>query len=106
MPLLGSLLVSLFGAIASFFAQYFGKKLTIGLALVATMTTITGALLLAMRGLVAAVAPVIGGGNFATGIGIAIPYNASACFTAVVSCWTLCTLYTWKRKALSFFAQA
>ena len=106
MPLLGSLLVSLFGSLVSFFAQYFSKKLTIGLALVATMTAITGGLLLAMRGLLNTIAPIIGGGNFATGIGIAIPYNATACFTAVVSCWTMCTLYAWKRKALSFFAQA
>lgn len=106
MPLLASLLVSLFGSLATFLIQYFSKKVAIGLAMVATLTAITAGLLLAMRGLIAGIAPIIGGGNFAVGVGIAIPPNASACFTAIVACWTLCTLYTWKRKALTIFAQA
>ncbi len=106
MPLFGSLLVSLFGAIAGFFVQYFSKKVTIGLAFVATMGLITAALLIAMRTAVAAVAPVLGGGNFAIGIGIFMPPNASACITALVATWGACTLYSWKREALRFFAQA
>jgi len=106
MPLLASLLVSLFGAIAQFFVTYFTKKVAVGLALVATLTTITAALLLGMRGLIALIAPVIGDGNFAVGFGMAIPPNASACITAIVTCWSSCTLYSWKRKALELFAQA
>jgi len=106
MPLLGSLLVSLFGSIAGFLAQYFSKKLTIGLAFVATLTAITAALLLGMRGLIAAIAPVLGQGNFAYGLSLAIPPNASACVTAIVACWSACTLYSWKRKALQLFSQA
>lgn len=106
MPILGGLLVTLFGGIAGFFAQYFGKKATVGLALVATLATITGALLLAMRAMIAAIAPVLGDGNFAVGVGIAIPPNFTACVSAIVSTWTACTLYSWKREALKLFAQA
>lgn len=106
MPLAASLLVSLFGSLAGFFAQYFSKKLTVGLALVATLTLITSALLLAMRSAIATIAPVLGGGNFALGVGLAVPPNASACLTAIVTCWSVCTLYSWKRKALELFAQA
>jgi hypothetical protein len=106
MPILGSLLVTLFGSLAGFFAQYFSKKLTVGLALVATLTTITVALLVGMRLAVSIVQPVIGSGNFAYGLGIAFPANSATCITTMVSWWSACTLYTWKRKALQLFAQA
>jgi hypothetical protein len=106
MPLLGALLVSLFGGIAGFIAQYFGKKATVGIALVATLATITGGLLLVMRAAIAAIVPIIGDGNFAVGVGIAIPSNFSSCMAAIVSTWTACTLYSWKREALKLFAQA
>lgn len=106
MPILASLLVSLFGALAQFFVTYFTKKVAIGLALVATFGGITAALLIAMRLLISGVAPIIGTGNFAVGLAIAFPANASTCITAIVTCWTACTLYSWKRKALDLFAQA
>lgn len=106
MPLLAGLIVTLFSGFASFLVTYFGKKATIGLALVATLATITGLLLVAMRTAIAAVAPVIGDSNFAVGLSIAIPPNFSACVTAISGTWTACTLYSWKREALKLFAQA
>jgi hypothetical protein len=106
MPILAALLVTLFTGLAGFLAQYVTKKMAIGLALVAVLATITVALLLAMRALIAGIAPTIGSGNISIGLSIAIPSNASACITAVIACWTMCTIYTWKKKALTLFAQA
>lgn len=104
MPILGTLLVTLFSGFATFLVQFFGKKVTIGLAVVATLATITGLLLIAMRAAIAAIAPVVGDGNFAVGLSIAVPPNFTACVSAIVSTWSACTLYSWKREALKLFA--
>lgn len=106
MPLLGSLLVSLVGSLAGFFAKYVGSKMAMGLASVAALGIMLTALLALMRSTIAALAPVIADNNFGVGLGIAIPPNASACFTAWLTVWSACTLYVWKKKALELFNQA
>ena len=106
MPLLGSLLVSLVGSLASFFVKYVSQKVAMGLASVATLAIMLGGLLALMRITINSISPAITESNFGVGLGLAIPPNASACFTAWFTMWTATTLYVWKKKALDLFNQA
>jgi hypothetical protein len=106
MPLLATLLVSLFSGIASFFAQYIGKKAAFGLAAVGIFSTLTAGLFALMRSTVNALA----NGTQLTGIvaqlfGAAIPPVAPACMSAIVTVWTGCMLYKWQAKALDIFTK-
>lgn len=103
MPLLGTLLVSLFGNVAAFFLKYFSTKIAVGLASVATLGGLIAGLLALLRVTVIGLTPIIGDSNFAVGVGIAIPPNASACITAFMTMWGACTLYVWQKKAMDLF---
>ena len=104
MPLLGALLVSLVGGLAQFFVQFVSKKIAFGLAAVTTLSVITVALFVAMRTILTSIAITIGDPMVIMGLGMAVPDNAPACITAIATCWSACTLYSWQRKALTLFA--
>lgn len=106
MPLLASLLVSLFSGFASFLTQWFSKKIAFGLAAVAMFGTLTGGLFLTLRSTLNALA----GGSSLSGVaamafGAAIPPVAPACLSAYTTVWVACTLYKWQTKALDVFVK-
>lgn len=103
MPLLATLLQSLFGSIAGFFADFIGKRLAISMTAIATLATMTaalyGALSLLLHGIVAGL-PDIPGVHL--GIWVACPDNLPACFSALLSTDTTIALYRWNLKNISF----
>ena len=101
MPIFASLIMGLMGNLALFLVKFVGVKTAVGLAAVAVYGGCVITLLTLLRVTIAALVPVIGDNNFAVGIALAIPPNASACLTAWFTMWTACTLYTWKVKALN-----
>lgn len=107
MPLLGSLLVSLFGGLASFFAQWLTKKA----AMVAAGLTTFGALNLALFAAFSAAINAVqssmpGGASIATGVWLAIPDNGALCFATAIACDGAVALYRWNVGALKLAASA
>jgi ABC-type uncharacterized transport system permease subunit len=106
MPLLGSLLVSLFSGLATFFAQFLTRKVAVATAAVAALGTVTVALLAAFNGLVAPLAAAVFSTQYGQVLGLAFPPMAGTCLAIMASCWAACTLYSWQRKAIELAAQA
>lgn len=103
MPILGSLLVSLFGGLAGFFVKFLGVRA----AAVAAALTTFGTLTVALYAAVAAVAaglqttfPAI----VLTGVWLFVPDNATACVAACIACDSLCALYRWNTGTLKIAA--
>lgn len=105
MPLLGSLLVTLFGSIASFLVKFLGVRLAAITAAIATYTTLTLALYAAMAAAaqgIAAAFPSL----WLTGIWIMVPDNAGACLSACILADTAVALYRWNMGSLQLAAGA
>lgn len=105
MALLGALLVNLVGGLMGFFVHFVTKKIAFGLAVVATLATIVGVVLAAMRTLITALAVTLSDPLFQMGLAMGYPPNASACIAAIATSWAACTLYSWQRDALDLFAK-
>jgi hypothetical protein len=105
MPLLGTLLVGLFGGLANFFAEFVGKK--VGVALAFT-TALTGAFATLLLILGSVVAPLLGqlfsAYPYVGWMGLAFPPVTSACVAALGATWAGCTLYKWEREVLRMAA--
>jgi hypothetical protein len=106
MPILGGLLVSLFGGIVGWLAQYFTRKVAFGAAAVVTYSALTLALYVAMRGTFAALEGVATGVNpmFLEAVRLGIPPVAPACLGAYITTWTACTVYAWQRDLMKVVA--
>lgn len=106
MPILGGLLVSLFGSLAAFFAEIMAKKVAISLAYVTTLGTVTVALL----GMLALIVVPISNALFSTlpfigWMGLAFPQPAtSICIAALGSVWSGTVLYRWQVESLRIAA--
>lgn len=101
MPLLGYLLIGIFGNLAQFLVSFVGKKLAIGLSAVAALTTLMvgmyAALSLVLNSIVAQVPNLPGA---AIGIWVAVPDNLPACFSAILATDTTIALFRWSVKNL------
>ena len=102
MPILGGLLVNLFGAMVAWLSQWLTRKVAYGVACITMMTSLTAALFLAMR---VALGMLVGATSGAPSfmieaIGIAVPPVATLCLSTYVSIWTACTAYRWQRDLL------
>lgn len=106
MPLLGALLTSLFGGLATWLAQFVARKVAVALAYVATLGTVTVALLALMTSLLAPIAAGLFGSSMFGWVGLAFPPAASACLTAYGTAWAGCVLYAWQRESLRLAASA
>jgi len=102
MPLLGSLLVNLFGGFVAWLLQFVTRKVAFGIAGVTTMSIITVALFVAMRGALAALQSASSGAPtvFVQAVGIAVPPVAPFCLSTIVTIWTACAVYRWQRDLL------
>ena len=107
MPLLATLLTSLFGSLAGWLAQFVGKKLAVGMAAVATLGALTatfyGGMSLLLNS-VAAQIPDMPGAQI--GMWVACPSNLPACYAAILSCDTTVALYRWSMKNLGYIVQS
>lgn len=101
MPFLGYLLIGIFGNLASFLATFVGKKMALGLAAVAALSTLMvgmyAALSMLLNSIVAQVPNIPGA---AIGIWVAVPDNLPACFSAILATDTTLALFKWSVKNL------
>lgn len=101
MPLVGGLLVTLFGALAEFFMRWFGKKVAFAAAAVATFTALTVAMWAAITAALIGVSVSFPGGSaVTTGVWLMVPDNAPACLSAIFAIDSASYLYRWNVKNL------
>jgi len=106
MPLLGTLLVALFGGVASWFAQFFARKVAIAATYVTVLATIYVALLVVMRGVLGPLAAELFSYQWAGWMGLAFPPVAGTCMSALAVTWAGCVLYRWQLEGLKLAATA
>jgi hypothetical protein len=106
MPILGALLVTLFGQLASFFVEILAKKVAIAVAFAATLATVMGVMLALLSVVIVPVANAIFASFPYTGwMGLMFPTTAtSVCITALATTWSGTVLYAWQREALRIAA--
>lgn len=104
MPLLGALLQTLFGGLATWLAQFFARKVAISLAYVATLGTVLVALLTLMRGIVGPLASSLFSSPIFGWVGLAFPPIAGGCLVSLGLVWSGCVLYAWQRESLRLAA--
>lgn len=108
MPLLGGLLVNLFGGLVAFLVTWVSRKVAFGLAAVAVMSGLTLGIFVLMRTTLFAVnsyatgAPLV----FIQAMQMMIPPAAPFVLGAYVTMWTACMVYTWQRDLLYLFAKS
>lgn len=102
MPLLGGLFVNLFSGVVAWLGAYVTRKVAFAVAAVATYTTLTAALYVTFRGLVAAIEAQLTGipAMLFSGVQLGVPPVASFCLGTYMTMWTACTVYTWQRDLL------
>lgn len=102
MPLLGGLLVNLFGGLVAWLSQWLTRKVAYGLACMTMMTTLTAALFVAMRMALTGLQGATSGvpAMLVEAISIAVPPVAVLCVSTYASIWTACTAYRWQRDLL------
>jgi hypothetical protein len=104
MPILSSLLVTLFGGLAGFFAKFVGVRV----AAVAAALTAFSTLTIATYGALAAAAATINvtfPSILMTGVWMFVPDNTGLCLTAIIACDTACALYRWNAGAIDLAAK-
>lgn len=106
MPLLASLFTSLFGALASFIAVLWAKKIAVaGLAVVAFAASL-GVLMVAFNSLVAPLVAAMFSTQYGQFLGLAFPPIAGTCLTGLGTCWGACALYKLKVQSIKMSASA
>lgn len=105
MPLLGALLVNLFGGLASFLAQYITKKAANVTAYIAVSLTLVAALWAALLGVVSAVAiPSLPGVQ--TGLWLANAGALSGLVAVIITTEVTITAFRYQREAAKVAALA
>lgn len=108
MPLLGGLLVNLFGAVVLWFTQFVTRKIAFGVTAVAMMSFFTGGLFVMMRLLLGGFANATSGmpSILLEAIALGVPPVAMVCVSSYITCWTACTVYAWQRELVRTIASA
>jgi hypothetical protein len=104
MPILGSLLVSLFTGLGGLFSAIFGAQIAVRLAAVAALVTFGVTLLAVFNATVAPIASAVFSTSYGQLLGLAFPPIAGTCVAAIAACWSACALYGIQRRALSMVA--
>lgn len=100
MPILGSLLVSLFGGLATFLAQWMAKKAAFAVAAIATFGALTIALYGGLAALIAGLLVAFPGGIPGTFLWLAVPDSAPVAVASCIAADTAIALYTWNSENL------
>lgn len=107
MPLLGGLIASLFGWLAKFVIDWFGKRVANRVLIVGTFTAVFAAVMTALKLALEAVAGEIPGANWLlVGLSIGIPPTAATFLSIYAGIWAACRLYRWQVKAIEYVSGA
>jgi hypothetical protein len=108
MPLLGGLLVNLFGGLVAFLVTWVSRKVAFGLAAVAIMSGLTLGIFVLMRTTLGLLNAYVTGAPavFVQAMQMMIPPAAPFVLAAYVTMWTACMVYTWQRDLLYLFAKS
>lgn len=108
MPLLGGLLVNLFGGLVAWLLNFVSRKIAYGIAAVTMMGGLTAGLLILMRGILSGIAGLATGAPamFVDAVAIGVPPAAGFCVSSYITIWTACTAYTWQRDLLHLAIKA
>lgn len=99
MPLLGSLLVTLFGGMLSFFVKFLAVRGAAVAAALATFAISIGAFYAAIQAAYATIATAFPA-MVMTGVWLFIPDNAGVCLVAIVATDTAAALYRWNLETI------
>lgn len=106
MPLLGALLASLAGGLATFLAQIWAKKLVVAGLAVAAFAVALVALMAVFNTLVAPLVQAMFSTQYGQFIGLAFPPISGTCMTSIASAWGACALYKLKMQSIKMTASA
>ena len=108
MPVLGTLLTSLFGGIVAWFTQFVTRKVAYALTALTMMSTITLALFTLMRVTLNALNNAVTGipQMFVNAFAAALPPTAPFCVSCYSTIWTAVTAYKWQRDLISLAMKA
>jgi len=107
MPLLGGLLINLFGGLVAYLVTWVSRKVAFGLAAVTMSSALTLGLFVLMRSVLAAL------NSYATGVpalfinalSMMIPPAAPFVIGSYITIWTAVMVYTWQRDLIILFAK-
>lgn len=107
MPILGGLLVNLFGGLVAWLVTWVSRKVAFGLAAVAVMSALTLGIFVLMRLTLAGLNAYVHGAPaiFIMALQMMIPPAAPFVLGSYVTMWTACMVYTWQRDLLYIFAK-
>lgn len=106
MPILASLIASVFGGIATFLAQMWAKKLVVAGLAVAAFAVALVALMAVFNALVSPLVAAMFSTQYGQFLGLAFPPISGTCMTAIVSAWGACALYKLKMQAIKITASS
>lgn len=108
MPLLGGLLVNLFGGLVAYLVTWVSRKVAFGLAAVTMSSALTLALFVLMRSTLAALNSFVTGvpAMFLDALAMMIPPAAPFVFASYITIWTAVMAYRWQRDLIILFAKA
>jgi uncharacterized membrane protein required for colicin V production len=106
MPVLASLIASLFGGIAAFFVEHLTKKILTVAAAVAAFAVSFAALMLMFNTLVAPLVQAMFSTQYGQFLGLAFPPMAGTCLAAIAAAWGGCALYKLKIQSIKMSASA
>jgi hypothetical protein len=106
MPLLATLLTTLFGGAAGTFIGNLAKKIGFGIAAATAMSAMTLALFVVMRSALATANGYMSGAPamFMDALQMVIPPIAPACLSTYTTVWMACTAYAWRRDLAHMMA--
>lgn len=106
MPLLGTLLGSLFGGLASWLAQLWAKKIVVAGLAVAAFALALVALMAVFNSLVSPLIGAMFSTQYGQFMGLAFPPIAGSCMASIATCWGACALYKLKIQSIKMSASA
>lgn len=106
MPLLAALLSSLTGALASFIALLWAKKISVAVLAVAAFAASLAVLMAVFNLLVSPLVAAMFSTQYGQFIGLAFPPIAGTCLTSLGTCWGACALYKLKMQSIKMSASA
>lgn len=104
MPIFATLMMSLFGGIASFFIEFVTKKIAVAGAAVAAFAVCLVVLMAVFNAAVAPLVQAMFSTSYGQFIGLAFPPMAGTCLASIATVWTACALYKLKMQSIKLTA--
>lgn len=98
MPVFAALIVSLFGGVANFVAEYFTRRVAVAAALLVVCATVTAAFVAAVQALIAGITTAAPS-ELSLAASWFVPSNMDDCIAAIAAGHTLRWAYDWQIKA-------